>query len=455
LSVGEERLPPFGLYKQAQTDLAQLAQYPELPANAPESLQKALEEIATAETEANLAKSQIESATISVESIVFGQALIDKQGEIEALREEKGAVDKALKDLPKRESELAAAQNALKMIQKEIGWPLEEALDARLRLPRQVDIAELRDPLERRTALDAVLSSANEEDVASIEKSDEARTDLETLGVGSDVSALAIALEVAQSKGHVDVSVASAVQLLKRRQDALAVVLAKLSPWSGDPSVLETMVLPTDIEITEAVSLEDQADEELAKQRNGLSTQEERHAMLDLQSQQMLRDDGAVSPQAVGDARSDRDVLWRNIRDHVLGVTPLLDPPTAAAEFPNKIEVADSLADQRYTAAEQSGRLAAVIEDLERTTLAVSQAEEQITKVEALKKRNKSEWEKKTALLGVDLGPREFMSWLERRTSALDAALEVRAAEDELAEARRAQSECKTDLARQIHCVAC
>jgi uncharacterized membrane protein YccC len=139
----------------------------------------------------------------------------------------------------------------------------------------------------------------------------------------------------------------------------------------------------------------------------------------------------------------------------VLGVTPLLDPPTAAAEFPNKIEVADSLADQRYTAAEQSGRLAAVIEDLERTTLAVSQAEEQITKVEALKKRNKSEWEKKTALLGVDLGPREFMSWLERRTSALDAALEVRAAEDELAEARRAQSECKTDLARQIHCVAC
>ena len=443
-------LAPIGLYKQAQTDLAQLAQYPELPVNAPENLQEALEEIATAGTEANLANSQIESATLSVDSVVFEQALIDKQGEIEALREEKGAVDKALKDLPRRESELTTAQNALKMIQKEIGWPLEEASDARPRLPRQVDIAELRDLLEQRRALDAVLSSANEEDTASIEKSDESRKDLETLGVGSDVSALAIALEVAQSKGDVDVSVASAVQLLKRRREALTVVLAKLSPWSGDPSALETIVLPTDIEIAEAVSVADQADEELAKQQNGLNTQEERHAMLDLQRQQMLRDDGAVSPQAVGDARSDRDALWRSIRDHVLGEMPLGDPPTAAAEFPDKIEVADNLADQRFAAAEQSGRLAAVIEDIERTSLAISQAADQITKVDALKERNRSEWKKKTALLGVDLGPREFMSWLDRRTSVLDAALEVREAEDELAAARRVQSECKTDLARQI-----
>jgi len=443
-------LAPIGLYKQAQTDLAQLAQFQELPANAPESLQKALEEIATAETEANLARTQIESATSSVESIDFEQTLIDEQGEIEALRQEKGAVDKALKDLPRRESELTAAQNALKMIQKEIGWPLEEALDAQLRLPRKVDVAELRDLLERRTALDAVLSSANEEYVASIEKSDEARADLETLGVGRDVSALAIALEVAQSKGDVDVSVASAMQLLKRRQDALTVVLAKLSPWSGDPSILEAMVLPTDIEVTDAVSAEDQADEELAKHRNGSSTQEERHAMLDLQRQQMLRDDGAVSPKAVRDARLDRDALWRSIRNHVLGDIPLVNPPAVAAEFPNRIEVADSLADQRYTAAEQSGRLAAVIEDLERTSLAVSQAKEQITRAEALKKLHKSEWEKKTPLLGVDLGPREFMSWLDRRTSVLDAALEVKEAEDELAEARRVQRECKTDLARHI-----
>jgi uncharacterized protein YhaN len=443
-------LAPIGLYKQTQTELEELAQYQELPSSAPETLHTAVEEIATAETEANLAKNQIETATALVESITFQQALIDNQGEIEALREEKGAVDKALKDLPRRQSELTTAQAALRSIQKELGWPLEEASDAQLRLPRQVDVAELRDLLERKTALDAVLSSAIEEDVASMEKSNEAQDDIDTLGVGIDISALAIALEVAQSKGDVDASVASAIQFVKRKQDVLDVGLAKLSPWVGEPSALEAMVLPTDVDITEAVSREDQTDEELTKCRNGLKTEFERRAMLDLQHQQMLRDDGAVPPQAVGDARLERNVLWETIREHLLGDISLEDPPTVVAEFPSKMDAADSLADQRYTAAEQSGRLAAVIEDMERTDLGISQTREQITQTEANKEQNKLGWEKKISLIGIDLGPRQFMSWLDKRANALHLMLEIRDAEDNLAEARRVQRECKSELSREI-----
>jgi hypothetical protein len=56
-------------------------------------LQEASEQIATAKTEAGLAKEQIEGGINALKQIVFDPLLIERQAEIEALREEMEIAD--------------------------------------------------------------------------------------------------------------------------------------------------------------------------------------------------------------------------------------------------------------------------------------------------------------------------------------------------------------------------
>jgi len=443
-------LVPIGQYKQVQTELGELAQYTELPATAAATLESALGEVSTAETKSRLAKEQIEEASQAVSELIFEQLLIDSGAEIEALRVEQGAVDKALRDLPRRELELTTAQDSLKQIQKELGWAAEEASVAQSRLPRKIDVTELRSHVERHTALEALLSKADGEHTAALDNAEEAKQQVENLGDAIDISALLIALEVAQSKGDMDASVAAAQLLLNRKREKLTVELAKLTPWNGDVSDLEKIILPTDAEISEAVSQSYQVENRLSELDTKLTEAEERRNLLRLQRDQMLRDNGAVSPQALIDSRSERDLLWQMIRGHIIGEEALQDPPSTADKFQNTVEVADNLADQRYMAAEQSGRLAATIEDLERTELSISQIKEEITKYESRKNENDTNWRQRIALLKVGLSPQDFSAWLERRSGVLNAVSEVRGAEDELAEKQRIQRECKTELVTNI-----
>jgi uncharacterized protein YhaN len=443
-------LAPIALFRQAEIDLQEASGTPELPITAQETLREASEEIATAKTKEGLAMQQTLDGTKEIEQIVFQPSLLECQVEIEALREEKGAVDKSLKDLPRRESDLKAAKRSLRDIQKEIGWPEETAITAQERLPRHVDVAELRDLLEKRTALDAVLASANDSHSVCLDEANEAKRELEELAASKDVTALAAALQVAQSRGDLDGVVASAEQHLKRRQAHLDSALVKLAPWAGSSDTLDNMILPTEVETAEAVSLDDQMEEEMTSERRALGSENERHALLDLQRSQMLRDDGAVSPQAVQEARDHRDAVWNAIREHFADGADLSDSSSVVADFSEKLEIADSLADQRYSAAEQSGRLAGLIEELERMTLSISQQDTRLQTVETRASKIKREWNKRLVVAGLELAPRAFLAWLERRAVALEALNEVREAQDKSAEEIRKRDETKALLAGEI-----
>jgi uncharacterized protein YhaN len=147
-------LAPIALLRQAEAELEAVAGTPELPTNAAEVLEEASNKVATARTEAQLAKGQMKAASDALAEIVFEPALLERHAEFEELREEKGAVNKSLSDLPRRQTELKGAERGLEGIQAEIGWPKEPADKASERLPRHIDVAELRDLLEKRTALD-------------------------------------------------------------------------------------------------------------------------------------------------------------------------------------------------------------------------------------------------------------------------------------------------------------
>lgn len=443
-------LAPIALLRQAEAELAAVAGTPELPINAAEILEGASSEVATARTEAQLAKGQMKAGNDALAEIVFGPALLERRSEFEELREEKGAVNKSLSDLPRRQTELKGAERGLVDIQVEIGWPKEPADKARERLPRHVDVAEFRDLLERRTALDAVLASAIDSETICDEEATKAKNELDQLAPAMNVKALSAALQAALSAGDLDGTVASAKLSLKRKRDAFDLALGKLTPWSGSKETLEALVLPTEAETAEASSAQDQIQETLTTERRTLNAETERHASFDLQRRQMHRDDGAVSPQEVQDSRDIRNAAWDAIREHLVSGAVLTNPGSLVEDFARKLSGADELADRRYAAAEQSGRLAGLIEELERISLSATQQETRIEVAEARAVELGAEWKGKLAEAGLDLLPKDFVGWRERCARALEALSKLKEAEDELAAQTAKRQDTKTLLAGEI-----
>ena len=443
-------LAPIALLRQTEVELEAIAGTPELQANAAEVLDEASDELATARTEAQLAKGQIKAANDALAEIVFEPALLERHSEFEELREEKGAVSKSLSDLPRRQTELKGAERGLAGIQAEIGWPKEPADKASERLPRHVDVAELRDLLEKRTALDAVLVAASDSQTTCDEEATNAKNDLDQLAAAMNVKALAAALQLALSAGDLDATVNSAELILKRRRDGLSLARGKLSPWSGSADNLEGLLLPTEAETAEASSAQDQIQEALGTARRTFKAETERHASFDLQRRQMHRDDGAVSPQEVHDSRKIRNAAWDAIREHFVSGTALADPASVAMDFARKLSDSDELADKRYAAAEQSGRLAGLIEELERISLSVTQQQTRIEAAEARTVELAAQWKSRLAEAGLDLLPKEFVGWRERYARALEALSKLKEAEDELAAQTAKRQDIKTLLAGEI-----
>jgi len=443
-------LAPIALLRQAKVELEAVAGTPELPATAVEVLEEASNELATARTEAQLAKGQMKAANDALAEIVFEPALLERRAEFEELREEKGAVTKSLSDLPRRQTELKGAERELESIQAEIGWPKEPADKARERLPRHVDVAELRDFLEKRTALDAVLAAAIDSQSACDEETTKAKNDLDQLVPAMKVKALSAALQLALSAGDLDETVNSAELILKRRRDGLNLALGRLSPWSGSADNLEGLLLPTEAETADASSAQDQIQEALATARHTLKAETERHASFDLQRRQMHRDDGAVSPQEVQDSRDVRNAAWDAIREHFVSGAALSNPSSAAVDFARKLSDADELVDKRYAAAEQSGRLAGLIEELERISLSETQQEARIEAAEAREVDLVAQWKGKLAKAELDLLPKEFVGWRERYARALEALSKLKEAEDELAAQTAKRQDTKALLAGEI-----
>src|SRR6201999_2914997 len=105
--------------------------------------------------------------------------------------------------------------------------------------------------------------------------------------------------------------------------------------------------------------------------------QDKRH-QLDLERSQAVRDDHAVPPEVLFQARRERSDSWMPLRTHMLGTEKLEQPEVPVRAFEELVTRADELADQRFMAAERSGRLVALTEELERLDLNIKSGEKRV-----------------------------------------------------------------------------
>lgn len=446
-------LPHAALYRRAEAELATLADAPLLPAGAAETLNQIAMAIAAAETEIGLATSERDKVLASLGDALFDQRMIERSGDIEALRETKGAIDKSLSDLPRRRTELNTRMLRLAELLPELGWAEAPASAIKTRLPQRVRVAELRSLLETRSALDATLSAASADEAAAHQALVGLTAELNEMPEAPDLRDFSAVLRIARGAGDLDAAVSAAKREADRRVVALSSGLALLAPWSGTTDALRSMVLPSDAELAAGQIAIAQTALAVSEAKREHQAELDRRQALDLQRTHLVRDDRAISPDAITAAREDRDLLWRGVRAHLLDERPLSDPAESANDFERRSSIADSVADRRYAAAEQSARLVALQEEFERNALAVELQVRRLNDALTAAESATRSWQALLAPTGLLLDPKALSAWSDRRRRALDMADEAENALAATREAERRREDARAGLVNALSAV--
>jgi len=418
-------LPHAALLAQVDADLAGLGAVADLPEDAAATQAAVATDLALAEAETRAATAERQQVLAALEPLVVDSRPIDLAGDIEALRETKGAIDKGLADLPRRQAELGIGRRRLGELQHELGWPADGAAATRARLPPRAGLAALRELLEQRGGLDGVLGGATTGEDEARQTLDRVRQRLDGLAPARDLDDLRAALKVARALGDIDDAIRAAERDGAKRQAALDVAIGQLAPWTGTPDQLRRLVVPDEATAAAAMTEAARAETAVAELRRLLQADIDRRAELMLRRDQALRDEAGVPPDALAEARRRRDAVWRAVRGHVLGEAALDDPRASADAFERQSAEADGTADRRYAAAEQSARLADLQQALERQSLVIDQRGEALAAAESQARTRAAAWLAQLDGTGLRLAPQPYGAWAGRRIQALARAAEA------------------------------
>ena len=371
-------------------------------------------------------------SSVTTDAEVLGEA-----DEIDRLVAEAGAEIKAKRDLVSLEAEHADATAAVRRLRAEAG-PNADAAPPRDLAARLREIS--RDDGEQRLAARQI-----EDERQRIEdRRGRAEAALAANLVGDAADALASAVDAARALGaDADARCDAARGRLEGARRAAADALARLAPWTGEADALARLPRVDATEIQEArdalaALLADIRREEEAAQR---ASDQSFAASLEISQ---LATGTAVSAEDIVEVRTERERLWRPLRDHLIDGAPLPAPADAVAGFETGVATADGRADARYATADASGRLSV----LERTRASHDLAEEQAA-ARAQSARNRHEqvlatWGRRLGDAGLpELEPGRFASWQADRDAAETAQAGLR---DLVSETER--SEVRRDAAR-------
>ena len=353
--------------------------------------------------------------------------------EIDRLVADAGAEVKAKRDLVGLEAEHADAAATVRRLRAEAGRnagaTLQRELAALLRELARVDS-------EQRLAMRHV-----EDDRQRVEeRRGRAAAALAATIVSDAVDALTSAVDHARALGADADARCDALRVkldgATRRADA---ALARLAPWTGDGDALACLPRVEDSEVHEARDALAALVAEVRREEEAAQRASDQSAAAALEISQ-LATGTAVSPEDMAEVRTERDRLWRPLREHLLNGAALQAPAEAIAGYESGVAAADDRADARFASADASGKLSLLEQTRASHDLTRRQAETRAQSARNCHEETVAGWKRRLADVGLPaLEPGRFHSWQADRDVAEAAQAEVRnlIADVELSEAKR------------------
>lgn len=429
-------LGPLARRQMAINQLESLDDAPDVPADALERFDACERALGLAELSLSRAKASLAALDDDLKLAQPDAAVLSARDAIEALRESRGAIEIERAALPGLHTDRNACLDDIQALQAEIGWPAETVAAAKARLPGRPDLAEVRDLLEQRAALDLQQATARESLEEATASLDGLRRDLALLPAPIDILPLQAQLRTLRDEGDFAGQVAAAEALREELSGVLSSRLTTLAPWAGEIDALLSLALPAEEDVDRALRRFQAAEGVVETARLAQTSDAEQVAAIRLQRRQAAREHPALDRDALEAARRERDTAWEPLERYALGGAAPRNPERAAADYVHRVATADQVADLRFDHAEHAGRLSALDNEIERAELRAGQSSSRRVAAEAELDAAAQAFDVLVLPIGIAISPAAYEGWRDARASTLDSASALAAATRDLENAR-------------------
>ena len=411
-------------------ELSALGDVPAFPEEALETLLSAERKEETAMAEVRILTEQLETARRKLSELTFDETLLHHEEDIQKLHEGRIHVRDGKASLPKRETELAAANGQFLLLASALGWKAQEVGTLIELIPPRAKTIEVRRLLTNRGTLQAAVEAARqalgeaEDNLGSLSRS------LESLGTSADLSILAAVTNSAGDQGDLSAQ----IRIAKAELDAALEELKRLAGSTippPDAAILSGNVLPP----RDMVQAHRDTVRDLEKKRQDI-TEQIRSARQDLNRQRkayerLVHDEEGIVPEVLGQARRHRDDGWTLIRQ--IYIEHLSVPSDTVRKFTKEgeeliepyeaaIARADELADLRVEKAEAAARLVVMARQIQEQEENLLGLENEKFALDKDAQSRTEEWKKMwSGLPSEPLAPDVMLEWLGIRKEWLGA----------------------------------
>ena len=448
--------------RKAELDqtIADLGEAAALPENARQILLAAERDDDSAATRVETLTGQLEAARAERSALTYDEALILHEHDVEQIHERRIRVRDGRADLPKRRAELAGAEADLRRLAAELEWDAKDVEQLIGRIPARAKVGTVRTLLNRRGERLSAVENAKAAAEEAATKAAELLRQREAQGALADISKLAAVTRATRGIGDIASRISAAAAEFEDAHDEFRRLFELLRPTVADERTLTALPVPPRDTVQTHRDSHRTLDQRMESCRDRM-----RAAGQELDRQRkaysrLARDEEAVSPGDLAQAREHRDTGWLLIRRRYVDGGSVPDAEmrvfgSTEDQLPDAYEAAvrsaDDLGDLRFDKAEAAARLAVTSHQIVEQEELLDSLRKEAEALDEQLRTHVAEWREMWSDAPFEpLAPDEMLEWLTARKEALGVVVRRATAERQVAVLRRQEAEARASVLDEL-----
>ena len=443
-----------------EENIAELGTVVCLPKDARQVLEKSEQKESKASTRIDTLSEQLARAREELQVLAYDERLVLHSDDIRQFHERRIEIRRQKDDLPKRQAELNAVEAELRTLAIELGWQEEVVSELIARIPARAKLRVVRSLHGQHGERVSDVKNETmklEEDEAERDKLQRRRDPMRET---TDVSRLEAVIKAVRKSGDVTGRVRSADQQVKDAQKRVEQLLSSLHPSIPSENDAVEIHPPTRMRVQDHRDKFQDWDRLSRETIQECSRVEQKLAQDRKSLQKATRDEQITTIDKLRESRSDRDALWRLVKQKHIENAPISDEEThryadalndLAVAFESAMRVADGLADQRFNDAKAVGQLLERHRNIENQENNLSQLGKRQEALTQEGERLNTDWHTLWDMAPFEpLDPDVMLEWLKTRDELREAIQHRADAESALKIRRREEREAKEGLLDEL-----
>jgi uncharacterized protein YhaN len=445
-------------------EILALGEVVSLPEDARSKLEAAESEHASATTRVETLNEQLQSEQSQRDALKCNEELLLRDDDIQQFHKRRIEVQKEKADLPNRHAELATAEANLRRLAEELEWEAGDIEQLVKRIPPRAKVGAVRTLLNSRGEKASGIGNAKaaveevENQIANLKQ------ELDGMAAPVDVSKLAAVIKATRESGAIASRINAAEGEIRETGAIIQRRLKSLNPQVAVEETLASILIPSRDTVQNHRDDARSADQQMQVCRERVRTAEQELARHGKAHERLARDEDAVAPKDVVDAREVRNAGWSLIRRrYVEGATVADDEIRAftGAEtdlpvaYEAAIGTADALADRRFENARAAAQIAITSRQIAEQQELLEGLRDQEQKLAEERQTLESSWQKMWNEAPFQpLAPNLMLDWLTSRNEVQEAVARREGAERQLEALRSEEAEAKVRVLTELLAVA-